>query len=288
MKRLVKLFPAPVEAVALEQLYLNQKLRALGNSSRAFVYTNFVTSLDGRIAFKSPRTGSSFIPKAIANPRDWRLFQELAAQADVVIMSGRYARQLATGDAQDLLPVSEDPQYQDLLAWRRDQGLTPQPAVVIVSETLDVPITNGLLDNNRAVFIATGSEADIGRVRALERQGVTVISPGTAKRVQGRPLIEALRQQGFATIYSAAGPQVLETLLVDRVLDRLYLTQVARVLGGEGYATLIEGARLDPPVDFELHALYYDPPAADNTGQLLSIYNVATGLDKVRDLNSPE
>jgi riboflavin biosynthesis pyrimidine reductase len=275
MSALFRLFPAPVEAVPLEGLYLAQALRTLGDPARAFVYSNFITSLDGRIALKSSRTDPGMVPDTVANLRDWRLFQELAAQADVVITSGRYARQLAQGKAQDVLPVSEEPPYQDLLAWRQAHGLTPQPAVVIVSASLEVPITETLWRGGRSVFVATGSEADAGRVQALEERGVSVLYAGTGRRVQGRSLIEALQRQGLRTIYSTAGPQLLVTLLADRLLDRLYLTQVHRLLGGEDYATLIEGARLCPPADLELCALYYEAPAGDRVGQTFSVYIAA-------------
>jgi riboflavin biosynthesis pyrimidine reductase len=275
MSALLRLFPAPVEAVPLEGLYLAQALRTRGDPARAFVYSNFIASLDGRIALRSFHTGSYIVPDTVANLRDWRLFQELAAQADVVITSGRYARQLAQGEAQDVLPVSEEPPYQDLLTWRQAHGLTPQPAVVIVSASLEVPITETLWRGGRSVFVATGSEADAGRVQALEERGVSVLYAGTGQRVQGRSLIEALQRQGLRTIYSTAGPQLLASLLADRLLDRLYLTQVHRLLGGEDYATLIEGARLCPPADLELCALYYEVPAGDRVGQTFSVYIAA-------------
>ncbi len=271
MSELLRLFPIPVEAVPLRRLYLLHALRTRGDPSRAFVYANFIASLDGRIAINSPRTGSLGIPQAITNPRDWRLFQELAAQADVLISSGRYVRELAKGIAQDILPLSEEPQYADLLAWRQAQGLVPQPAIIIVSASLDLPITDALT-RNRTLFVATGEATDSARVQALERQGIRVLSAGTGRRVQGRPLIEALQQRGLRTIYSIAGPEVFGTLLTDRVLDRLYLTHVHRVLAGEHYATLVEGAKLSPPADFKLHSLYYEALTEDHVGQLFGVY----------------
>ncbi|MGH8651972.1 MAG: RibD family protein [Gammaproteobacteria bacterium] len=275
MSELLRLFPPPIEAVPLEGLYLAHALREGDDRALDFVYANFITSLDGRIAFNSPRTGSFSIPQAIANPRDWRLFQELAAQADALIVSGRYVRQLAKGSAQDILPLSEQPQYQDLLEWRRAQGLVPQPAAVIMSASLDLPIPRALLTPNRALFVATGLEADTARVQALEREGLRVVFAGAGQRVQGRSLIDALQHQGLRTIYSAAGPEVLATLLVDRVLDRLYLTQVPRILGGEDYATIVKGPKLSPPAGFKLHSLYYEAPTEDHAGQLFGVYAAA-------------
>ena len=52
---------------------------------RPFVYTNYVTSIDGRIAIPRPEGQGMMVPKETANDRDWRLFQELAVQADVII-----------------------------------------------------------------------------------------------------------------------------------------------------------------------------------------------------------
>jgi hypothetical protein len=66
---------------------------------------------------------------------------------------------------------------------------------------------------------------------------------------------------------------VLRLLLAGGVLDRLYLTQTGRILGGERYATIVEGAMLEPAVDFELEMLHYDPAALDGLGQLLFVYD---------------
>jgi hypothetical protein len=65
---------------------------------------------------------------------------------------------------------------------------------------------------------------------------------------------------------------VLDTLLRARVLDRIYLTQVHRVLGGESYHTLFEGALLQPPADFVLQTLYYDNDRGNECGQFFAMY----------------
>jgi riboflavin biosynthesis pyrimidine reductase len=272
MSQVLRLFPRSVEAVPLEGLYLAHGLRAHAEAAGSYVYANFIASLDGRIAVNAPRKASLSIPQAIVNPRDWRLFQELAAQADVLLSSGRYVRELAQGVAQDLLPIAEEGRYQDLRAWRQAQGLAPQPAVVIVSASLNLPLGEAPSVPQRELIVATGLAADTAKVRAIERQGVPVLFAGTGLRVQGRPLITSLQRRGLKSICSIAGPEVLATLLTDRVLDRLYLTQVPRILGGYGYATLFEGERLAPPADFELHSLHYEAAAEDRVGQLFGVY----------------
>lgn len=270
--KLLRLFPAPVESVTLNGLYLNQELHKLGTPSQPFVYSNFIASLEGRISLEHSQKKTSVVPKAIANLRDWRLFQELAAQADVLLTSGRYIRQLAQNVAQDILPVSEQPAYADLIQWRQMHGLAPQPAIVIVTDSLNIPIPKALLNAHRPLYIATGSEANRLRVQQFQEKGIKVVMAGSGLLVEGRKLIAALGQEGFTAIYSVAGPGVLKTLLADQMLNRLYLTHALRMLGGEPFDILVEGKQLDPPADFKLHSLYYDAVEKENPNQIFGAY----------------
>jgi riboflavin biosynthesis pyrimidine reductase len=276
-KKVLKLFPSPLEPAALEHLYLNHGLRRLGTRSHPFVYTNFIVSLDGRISLEHPQKGAHLVPEVIANPRDWRLFQELAAQADLLVTSGRYIRQLAQNVAQDILPISEHPDYVDLIGWRKTQKLPPQPAVVVVSASLDLPFPEALLTSNRLIYVATSAGANPMRIKALQAQGIRVLVAGDGPRVQGRELITVLGQEGFTTIYVIAGPEVLRTLLSAQRLNRLYLTHSLQVLGGESFDTLLEGERLNPPADFSLHALYYDGETQEKSKQIFAVYEYLEG-----------
>lgn len=273
--RLTRLLPPPAEAVALRGLYLNHDLRKSGTSSRPYVYSSFIASLDGRISLPHPTKPTHMVPGAIANPRDWRLFQELAAQADVLITSGRYMRQLARDMAQDSLPVSEEPDYADLIEWRKSHGLAPQPAVVILSASLNIPVPTALLSARRPIYVATGAQANPRRLEELKAEGVQVITAGSGSRVEGRRLIGILGQLGFATIDMIAGPDVLNTLMADRRLDRLYLTQALRMLGGVCFDTLLKGEQLNPAADFSLCSLHYDTATEGKVAQLFCVYESA-------------
>lgn len=275
----LRLFPSPAWPVSLRGLYLDDSLRPSGTPARPFVYVSFIASLDGRISLPDPETKNRKVPRAIANPRDWRLVQELAASADVLVTSGRYIRDLAAGVAQDNLPVSDKPDFADLLAWRRARGLVPQPAVAIVTGSLDVPIPEGLLRSGRAIYIATGAAADDSRVKSLGAQGVRVLKAGVGSRVEGRALIAALAKEGFGNIFMTAGSVLLNTLLAAGALNRLYLTQACRVLGGRTFETLHTGEELNPPADFKLHSLCYDAGEGGAIEQLFSVfdYHVSTG-----------
>lgn len=267
-----RLYPPPHAELSLEGLYLQRSLLQKQNRQRPCVYTNFITSLDGRIAVEHPEQAGHNVPGSITNARDWRLYQELAAQADVLVVSARYLRELSQGRAQDALPLSADADYQDLLEWRRNQGLAPQPAVVILSASLDLPLQTLAEIKDREVFVATGEQADKAALAHITETGARVIQAGEEQRVEGGALIKALVAQGFSNIYSIAGPGVLETLLDANVLDRLYLTQAHRLIGGEAFDTLLEG-RLDRgPANFRLAALYYDSSVENPFGQFFSVY----------------
>ncbi|RME52690.1 MAG: pyrimidine reductase, partial [Caldilineae bacterium] len=103
MDQLQQLFPQ-VGPAPFPGAYLAHDLRhASRHPGRPFVYANFVVSLDGRIAVPAADGQGLIVPKQIANERDWRLYQELAAQADLIISSGRYLRDWAAGRAQEIL-----------------------------------------------------------------------------------------------------------------------------------------------------------------------------------------
>ena len=269
----LRLFPSPGGPAPLRGLYLDDALRPMGTPARPFVYASFIASLDGRISLPDPETKNHKVPRAIANPRDWRLVQELAASGDVLVTSGRYIRDLAAGVAQDNLPASDKPEFADLLEWRRAHGLALQPAVAIVTGSLDLPIPEALLHSGRKIYIATGAAADTSRVEALTARGVRVLKAGAGSRVEGRALIAALAKEGFGNIFMTAGSVLLNTLLVVGVLNRLYLTQACRILGGRVYETLHTGEELDPPADFELRSLYYDAGENGTIRQLFSVFD---------------
>lgn len=270
---LLRIYPSPGERVPLNGLYLSEPFGPPAKRSKSFVYANFIASLDGRISLPDPRMGKRTVPPAIANARDWRLFQELAAGADALVTSGRYVRGLRRRVSARSFPVSGKPEYADLLRRRRESGLAPQPAVVIVTASLDVPPLDALAESGRLVYVATGRAADMRKAASLESQGARVLRVGEGTRVEGGRLIEALAREGHANIAMIGGGEVLNALLVDRALDRLYLTLACRLLGGPSFDTLLTGPVLDPAARFELKALHYDAQSADGSGveQLFAI-----------------
>lgn len=271
MSNILQLYPPPAQPFPLHGLYLAHNLRQLAEKTgNPFVYANYITSLDGRIAIPHAEKPGMTVPKTIANDRDWRLFQELAVQADVWITSGRYLRDYADGRAQEILNVYNHPQFADLAEWRRAQGLPLYPALAVVSASLDFSIPPELAE--RTVFVFTVENVDPNRVRGLQRQTAQVIVAGETS-VDGARMVAALFERGYRTIYNTTGPKVMHRLLAGGVLNRLYLTHANRILGGAPFSSMVEGELLQPAVDFRLQALYLDAEGVDGLGQVFGVYD---------------
>ncbi len=272
-KEVTRLFPPPGARATLHGLYLAHELHKRATDTRPFVYSNFVSSLDGRIGIAGNKRSTHSVPPAIANPRDWRLYQELAAQADLLITSGRFFRQSAIGEAQDRLPVDVQGEFGDILQWRLDQGLQAQPDIAIMSASLDFPPESLVPYQSRRIFVITGNESDSSRAAALQERGIQILSAGSGGRADGDSMISQLAGHGYRSIYSVAGPAVLHTLLEAGRLDRLYLTFACTLLGGDNYDTLTHGRQLEPAANMPLAGLYHDPWAPEGCGQILAYFD---------------
>ncbi|HHJ15950.1 MAG TPA: pyrimidine reductase [Gammaproteobacteria bacterium] len=270
---ILELYPDSGRRHALHGLYLEQSLAHADDAGRPFIYSNFIASLDGRIALPGANRDTHQVPPAIANARDWRLFQELAAQADLLITSARYFRQAASQEAQAELPLGSSPEFADLRDWRVARDLSPQPDIAIFSASLDIPQSALDYYRERKLFLVTGAAADPAKLAQLTADSdLKVITCGPQAAVDATHLREQLAGLGYRRIYAIAGPSVLHTLAAGGALDRLYHTTAHCLLGGTEFDTFIWGNELQPAVNLPLQAMYLDPLAPDGAGQTLAIY----------------
>lgn len=265
----LQLFPGH-QVNQLHGLYLNLNLQRKAEADDLLIYSNYIASLDGRISQEADGLCGRQVPDSIINKRDWRLYQELAAQSDVVIASARYFRQLAQGCAQDLLPIGAEPEYADLLAWRKKAGLKPQPDVAVISNSLDIPVESLKSLKNRRVLIFTGSGADRSSINRLEATGAELLIISEPE-VRGQLLKSTLIEQGYRSAYMIAGPQVHRMLLADQVLDYLFLTIRLRLIGGENFDTIMAGD-IEGVADMQLCALYLDQ--SETAAQLFAQFSL--------------
>ncbi len=267
MKKLQRLYPPPLEVVSLRGLYLEHRIHELGSFEKPFVYANFLTTLDGRIALEDTSTGESYLPKTMTTADDFRLFLELHAQADCLITHAGYMRALAAGRLGNILQVGIGDQSEDIVEWRRQRGLKPQPAIVIASASLDFNMPQSIADHGQDCIIATGEKADPSRIKYWEKKGYKVLRAGSQQRVEGVSLVTNLSQLGYRRLYLIAGPEMLATMLRDGQLSRLYQTITHQLMGGKAFRSLLSGAELGTQGHLRMKSLYYDQVSENGVGQ---------------------
>jgi len=271
-----RLFPPPCETVGLRGLYLGLDLHRLGTPGQPFVYANFLSSLDGRIALEDAE-GVAYLPKSLTTPDDFRLFQELQAQADCLITHGGYLRSLQAGRLGNILQVGLREDGADLARWRAGHGLKPQPDIVIASASLDFPMPDSPRAHGQTCYIATGQRADPAKVGHWQGQGYEVVFAGEGRRVEGGLLVRALGMRGFRCLYLIAGPDMLDTMVRDGQLGRLFQTITHQLMGGLAFRTVSPGPEFGPLGRLKLRSLYYDPSSPDGTGQWFAQFDTIGG-----------
>jgi len=268
---IIELYPNSGQTHPLKNLYLKQLENLPVN--QPFIYSNFIASLDGRIALPGENRTTHEVPPAIANARDWRLFQELAAQADLLITTARFFRQAASNEAQAELPVGMSREFEDLRDWRTSQGLKSQPDIAIFSASLNIPVEALNQYKDRQLYVITGEDADQNQLQRLtSNSNLKVIHSGKGRQVNARSLREKLGTLGYRRVYAIAGPSALHTLATANVLDRLYHTTAHCILGGTEFDTFIRGEELLPALHLPLRALYLDQSSPPGCGQTLAVY----------------
>ncbi|MGR9073176.1 MAG: RibD family protein [Gammaproteobacteria bacterium] len=274
-KTVMQLYPQPCREIGLEGLYLEHRTHELGTAGSPFVYANFLSSLDGRIAVEDVSNGATFIPKHLTTESDFKLFMELHAQSDCLITHGGYMRALGENRLGNILQSGQRPEQEYLSSWRQKNGLTDQPDVVIASASLDFPMHDSLKRHGQKVYIATGRGADLARIRYWEKKGYPVLMTGEKRLVQGKSLIEKLSELGYRSIYLIAGPHMLDTIIREKQLTRLYQTITHQLIGGKDFRTLLPGPMLGDEGNLKLSSLYFDPASPEGSGQFFARFETA-------------
>ena len=230
----IQLYPQYKKYERLHGIYLDDPL--LSDCDFPIVYSNFLSSLDGRIAVSENK--QLVLPSQLTSETDHRLFLELQAQADCLITHGGYLRALAAGRLDNILHVGQPEAYADLADWRRQRGLPEQPLVVVCSNTLEFTLPDSLKPKH--VWIATSNNGNRQRIRAWKEQGYKVIVAGD-KRVGGGLLTEQLSSEGYRRMYLCAGPELFESCLSDRCLALHYMTISMQFIGYNDFLTMLGG-----------------------------------------------
>jgi riboflavin biosynthesis pyrimidine reductase len=261
--------------VSLEGLYLEQSLRdKAAEIGRSLVLTDFLTDKNGVIA-KAAKEGHFEIPAALKNSSDWGRYQELMAQADVIISGGSYFKRLAT--SQDVLYQFEPGNaFEKLGQWRLNAGFKKRsPDVAIVTRDLDFEIPEKLIQSGRRIIIfTTDSIAKSDKAKSLTNVNTVIVGSGEG-RVEGGQMIATLaNDMGYSVIMMVSGPHILDLLLKAKRLDLIYVTEAQVEIPFEDPSTvqtiLLGGKKVSDLKDFNLTHQFIQEDAATEDGSLLS------------------
>jgi diaminohydroxyphosphoribosylaminopyrimidine deaminase / 5-amino-6-(5-phosphoribosylamino)uracil reductase len=180
---------------------------------RPMLTLKLASSFDGRIA---TGTGESqWITDAPAR----RLVHAMRARHDAVMVGGGTARK-------------DDPSLTV-----RDLGIARQPARVVVSRRLDLPLLGKLARSAREVplILCHGRDADATLVRTWRDLGATLLPCG-AKGGQLDPLdvLQALGRHGLTRVFCEGGAALAASLVEADLVDHLVGFTAGLVIGAEG------------------------------------------------------
>jgi riboflavin biosynthesis pyrimidine reductase len=214
---------------------------------RPAIWTNFVVSHDGRIAFNQPGwNGGNAISRN--HRHDHWLMEVIRARADAILVGTatlRVARRhrWAPGELFDW------PAFTQL---RTAEERPPLPALVILSASGDVPAA-AALTSPRDLFLITTAQ---GAEHARSRHPHLTCLVGTDGQLDLIAAMTTLRQQyGIRTLLSEGGGRTYGSLLAHQLIDEVFLTISPIIVGNPAPPTpprpgLVEGvafAPQDPP-----------------------------------------
>jgi len=184
---------------------------------RPFVTLKLASSFDGRIATGSGQS------QWITGPEARRMVHAMRARHDAVMVGAGTAR-------------ADDPSLTV-----RDLGIDHQPARVVVSRHLDLPLMSQLARSAKDIplYLCHGTGADTERLRAWEGLGAQLLScnaPGT--QLDPHDVLEQLGSAGLTRVFCEGGGALAATLLAHDLVDELIGFSAGVAIGAEGLPSI--------------------------------------------------
>lgn len=171
---------------------------------------NFVETVDGAATGESGKSGS------INNAADKRIFDQLRAQADVIIIGAGTAR---------------------------IEGYRPaEKPILLVTSSGRIPESLAKAPRGKLLIATHASSPRLAQLRVeLGEECVLVLGESTVDLVA---LKSALAERGFAHLLSEGGPSLFTDMLAAGVVDEVCTTTVPRLVGGP-HVRISQGQELD-------------------------------------------
>jgi riboflavin-specific deaminase-like protein len=232
---LEQLFPERRE-VEVGEAYAELDLHALAPPSRPYVVANMISSADGRATLHGKT-------RALSSEVDRELFLELRTQVDAVMVGP------ATIAIEGYGPLLRS---QERRERRRERALEPVPLAVTPSRTMELPAESPLFqDPDSRIVVLTNSD----------RPAPPAPAQVVVERIPGPELdfaraLELLRSKhGIRSVLLEGGPTLLAAMVSAKVVDELFLTIAAKLVGGDGEISPLEGYALAAAADLTLESV---------------------------------
>jgi riboflavin biosynthesis pyrimidine reductase len=195
------------------------------------VLANMVSSADGHATLAGKSGG-------LSNEADRELFHALREQVDAVLVGTGTLRTERYG------PFVRDPERR---ARREAAGLAPNPIGCTVTRSMVLPDDIPLFqDPDSTIVVYTSSDDEPPDVAA--RLQVTRLP---AEMLTLTSALERLRaDHDVRSVLCEGGPTMLGALLVEGLVDELFLSVAPRLVGGHGLA-VVEGPALPEPAELD-------------------------------------
>ena len=199
------------------------------------VALGMVASVDGAVTVDGVSGG-------LGGEGDLAAFRALRAAADVVLVGAGTVRHEA------YRPVRIRAAWQQR---RRDRGQARVPPVAVVSRSCDLTGAEALVEDAAAtrLHVLTCAAADGDRRRELEARGVTVLELGE-ETVDVRRAVHTLQERGLGRVLVEGGPSLNAQLLAAGLVDEVFVTLGAQLVGSDGPG--LAGPPLPVPVPVDL------------------------------------
>lgn len=199
--------------------------------SRPFFYSNFVSTIDGKVQVTTPNQ-SEYWP--IGSKLDYQTLLELRSHADVLI----HGRTTATGFG-TLNSLSKE----EFKKMRKKAG-KKKPIVYLILTRNPDSVISYLKNPNLPVIIITTENA---RITSKSYPGIEIERIGK-NNIDIKKLSSFLHKKGFTDILVEGGPKTLGAFFTDNLIDEVFLTIAPKIFGNSDNSTLtmVEGTLFAP------------------------------------------
>lgn len=225
---LIRLFPEPVQRLAVEEVYADLDLPS-GDARRPYTVVNAVGTLDGRGAIGGKST-------PIGSKVDHRLMRNIRACVDAVLIGTGTLR------SEDLtLTVDEN-----LAERRRARGLKDQPLSVILTGSGHLPTGRRIFQAGKgSVLVLAGAGACQKKLAELSEFATVRTMPENGVPESERVLETLAGEFGVSLLLIEGGPKVNHSFIQRRLVHEIFLTLAPKIAGGNA-RSLTEGTTLLP------------------------------------------